>query len=139
MRFRKSIKIASGVKINLSKSGLSTTIGGKGLSANIGSRGAYLNTGIPGTGVSTRHKLAGRTDGGVTKVETLDGLSVEEPEAFVPVSPALMRDFGVFFFVCAIVALLSAIAIGIPGLVIAGACIFIGVCLCRKPKDAGHV
>ncbi|MDR2798261.1 MAG: DUF4236 domain-containing protein [Treponema sp.] len=39
MRFRKSIKIASGLKINLSKSGISTTIGGKGLSANIGSRG----------------------------------------------------------------------------------------------------
>jgi TM2 domain-containing membrane protein YozV len=59
MRFRKSIKIAPGLKINLSKSGVSTTIGGKGLSANIGSKGAYLNTGIPGTGVSARHKIAG--------------------------------------------------------------------------------
>ncbi|MDR3138454.1 MAG: DUF4236 domain-containing protein [Treponema sp.] len=59
MRFRKSIKIAPGLKINLSKSGVSTTIGAKGLSANIGDRGAYLNTGIPGTGVSARHKIAG--------------------------------------------------------------------------------
>jgi hypothetical protein len=59
MRFRKSIKIAPGLKINLSKSGVSTTIGGKGLSTNLSSRGAYLNTGIPGTGVSARHKIAG--------------------------------------------------------------------------------
>jgi hypothetical protein len=57
MRLRKSIKIAPGFKINLSKSGVSTTIGGKGLSANIGSRGAYLNTGIPGTGISNRTRL----------------------------------------------------------------------------------
>jgi hypothetical protein len=59
MRFRKSIKIASGLKIHLSKSGVSTTIGGKGLSANIGGKGVYLNTGIPGTGISARHKIAG--------------------------------------------------------------------------------
>jgi hypothetical protein len=59
MRFRKSIKIAPGLKINLSKSGVSTTVGGKGLSANIGGQGAYLNTGIPGTGVSNRVKISG--------------------------------------------------------------------------------
>jgi hypothetical protein len=59
MRFRKSIKIAPGLKINISKSGVSTTIGGKGLSTNIGKNGAYLNTGIPGTGVSARHKIVG--------------------------------------------------------------------------------
>jgi hypothetical protein len=59
MRFRKSIKVAPGLKINLSKSGVSTTIGGKGLSTNISGRGVYLNTGVPGTGVSARHKIAG--------------------------------------------------------------------------------
>jgi hypothetical protein len=62
MRFRKSIKIAPGLKINLSKSGISTTIGGKGLSVNIGNRGTYLNTGIPGTGISNRTKIGGKTD-----------------------------------------------------------------------------
>jgi hypothetical protein len=61
MLFRKSIKIAPGLKLNLSKSGISSTIGGKGLSVNIGTRGAYLNTGIPGTGISNRTKLDGKT------------------------------------------------------------------------------
>jgi hypothetical protein len=57
MRFRKSIKIAPGIKVNVSKSGLSTTVGKRGLSVNAGSKGVYLNTGIPGTGVSSRTKL----------------------------------------------------------------------------------
>jgi hypothetical protein len=61
MRFRKSIKIAPGLKINLSKSGISTTIGSKGLSVNTGNRGTYLNTGIPGTGISSRTKIGGST------------------------------------------------------------------------------
>ena len=59
MRFRKSIKIAKGLKINLSKSGLSTTIGGKGLSFNLGKNGGYLNTSIPGTGLYSRNKIFG--------------------------------------------------------------------------------
>ncbi|GAB6390931.1 MAG: hypothetical protein MdMp014T_0304 [Treponematales bacterium] len=59
MRFRKSFKIAPGVKINVSGSGLGLTLGGKGLSASVGSRGTYLNTSLPGTGLSERIKLDG--------------------------------------------------------------------------------
>lgn len=51
-RFRKSIKLGKGFKLNLSKSGISTTIGGKGLSLNLGKRGTRLTTGIPGSGLS---------------------------------------------------------------------------------------
>ena len=58
MRFRKSVKITKGVKLNLSKSGPSLTVGpGKGISFNVGSRGAYLNWSIPGTGVYDRVRL----------------------------------------------------------------------------------
>jgi hypothetical protein len=51
-RFRKSIKIAKGLKINLSKSGISTTIGGRGASVNISKRGTRTTVGLPGTGLS---------------------------------------------------------------------------------------
>ncbi|MFA0964490.1 DUF4236 domain-containing protein [Roseivirga sp. BDSF3-8] len=61
MRFRKSIKIAPGIKLNLSKSGISTTLGGRGLSVNVGKRGTYLNTSIPGTGLSSRQKIGGKS------------------------------------------------------------------------------
>lgn len=58
MRFRKSIKITKGVKLNLSKTGASFTLGtGKGLSFNLGNKGAFLNWSIPGTGVYDRVRL----------------------------------------------------------------------------------
>lgn len=53
LRFRKSIKIAPGLRINLSKSGVSTSIGGKGITANLSKRGTRITTGIPGTGISS--------------------------------------------------------------------------------------
>lgn len=59
MRFRKSISICKGVKVNLSKTGMSYTVGTKGLSLNFGRNGTYLNTGIPGTGLYNRRKLSG--------------------------------------------------------------------------------
>ena len=61
MRFRKSIKLMPGVKINVSSKGGSTTVGGKGASVNIGKKGAYLNTSIPGTGLTSRSKLYTRS------------------------------------------------------------------------------
>ncbi len=62
LRFRKSIKIAPGLKINISKSGISATIGGRGSSVNIGNKGTYLNLGIPGMGISYREKISGKTN-----------------------------------------------------------------------------
>ena len=57
MRFRKSISICKGVKLNFSKSGISATVGGKGISANLGKSGIYLNTSIPGTGLYDRKRI----------------------------------------------------------------------------------
>lgn len=52
-RFRKTIKILPGVKINVSKSGVSTSIGGPGATVNL-KRGRKTKTtiGVPGTGLS---------------------------------------------------------------------------------------
>ena len=58
MRFRKSIKVTKGVKLNLSKGGASFTVGsGLPVSLNVGTKGAYLNWSIPGTGVYDRVRL----------------------------------------------------------------------------------
>lgn len=53
LRFRKSIKVAPGVRINLSKSGVSTSLGVKGATVNLSKRGTRVTTGIPGTGISS--------------------------------------------------------------------------------------
>ena len=62
--FRRRIKIAPGVHLNISKKGVSTTIGGRGMSVNVGKNGSYLNTGIPGTGLYNRRKIGTESSSG---------------------------------------------------------------------------
>lgn len=57
MRYRKSITLMKGVRLNLSKSGASLTVGPRGASVNFGKNGTYLNTGIPETGIYDRTRL----------------------------------------------------------------------------------
>ena len=57
LRYRKRIKIAPGIYINISKSGVSTTIGPRGASVNFGKNGTYVNAGIPGTGLYERQRI----------------------------------------------------------------------------------
>ena len=52
LRFRKSIKICKGVKVNLSKTGLSLSLGGKGYTCNLSKRGVRHTASLPGTGIS---------------------------------------------------------------------------------------
>ena len=59
LRFRKSLRILPGLRLNLSKRGLSATLGRRGASLNLGRRGPVANIGIPGTGLSYRKKLGG--------------------------------------------------------------------------------
>ena len=58
MRFRKSIRLCKGVKLNLSKSGVSLSTGIKGLSLTTSKKGVWLNTSLPGTGLYDRKKIA---------------------------------------------------------------------------------
>jgi len=51
-RFHKSIKIAPGLRINLSKTGPSLSVGRPGASFNIGPKGTRTTVGAPGTGMS---------------------------------------------------------------------------------------
>lgn len=59
MRFRRSIKLAPGFRLNLSGSGLSASVGPRGASMTFGRRGTHFNTGIPGTGLYTRQRIGG--------------------------------------------------------------------------------
>jgi hypothetical protein len=52
-RFRRSIKIIPGLKINLGKQGFtSVSVGGHGLTTNYGKKGTRTTVGLPGTGLS---------------------------------------------------------------------------------------
>lgn len=56
-RFRKSFKVLPGVKLNLTRRGLSATLGAAPFSLNVGPYGTYSNVSIPGTGLWNRTRL----------------------------------------------------------------------------------
>lgn len=104
MRFRKSIKLAPGVRMNFSGSGVSWTLGPRGASIGVGKRGARLNYGIPGTGIGGSHQLtAGRSARPVSAARREavtvaasvavqeDGTVTFKDESGQPLNDALMR------------------------------------------------
>lgn len=86
LRFRKTITILPGVKINLSKTGVSTSLGGHGATVNVGTQGQRTVTlGIPGTGLSYRVPLNATIAVGIVAVALVAGL------AFL-IQPELVRQ-----------------------------------------------
>jgi hypothetical protein len=64
-RFRRSFRLFPGMRINLSKSGVSTSVGRRGLWFTIGPRGTRETVGIPGTGISySEQQSPGETNAG---------------------------------------------------------------------------
>ncbi len=61
-RFRRSIRIAPGLRVNFGKRGVSLSAGVRGASITVGSRGTYTNVGIPGTGLSYRERIDGGSE-----------------------------------------------------------------------------
>jgi hypothetical protein len=52
LRFRRSIKLVPGVRLNVGLGRTSLSIGGKGFTYNVGSNGSRVTVGIPGSGLS---------------------------------------------------------------------------------------
>lgn len=61
-RFRRSIRIAPGLRVNVGKRGVSLSAGVRGASVTFGPRGTYTNVGIPGTGFSYRERVGGGSE-----------------------------------------------------------------------------
>ena len=73
-RFSRRIRVLPGVRLNLSKSGISTSIAGRGAWVTFGKRGTSTSLGIPGTGIRYTthepHASAQQSEsGGETPVE----------------------------------------------------------------------
>src|SRR5262245_37838417 len=56
-RFRKSFKVLPGVRLNVSKTGVSASIGGAPFTLNMGPRGVHRTVSFPGTGLSFRERI----------------------------------------------------------------------------------
>ena len=64
IRFRKTFKVLPGVKINLSRGGISTTVGSRGLHLTFNKHGVRQSVGIPGSGLSeSSYLIKNESDG----------------------------------------------------------------------------
>ncbi|MDO4332649.1 MAG: DUF4236 domain-containing protein [Eubacteriales bacterium] len=95
LRFRKSIKVAPGVKINLNKKSAGVTLGTKGAHYTINTSGKRTaSVGLPGTGLSYSTSSGGSKKGSKRKTTKKDVFN---------------KIFGVIIAVIAIVCVLGAI------------------------------
>ncbi|HFJ9453604.1 TPA: DUF4236 domain-containing protein [Bacillus tropicus] len=61
-RFRKSKKIAPGIRLNASKKGIGISIGVKGARVSFGPSGTRVTTSIPGTGISYQKQISNKSN-----------------------------------------------------------------------------
>lgn len=59
LRFRRSIRIAPGVRLNVGKKSMSVRVGGRGFGVTTGTSGTRVSAGIPGTGIYATKKVSG--------------------------------------------------------------------------------
>jgi Protein of unknown function (DUF4236) len=62
-RFRRSVSLLPGIRLNFSTRGVSTSVGGRGFTLNFGKRGVRTTVGIPGTGISYSEMLTRNSNG----------------------------------------------------------------------------
>jgi hypothetical protein len=90
-RFHNSLSLFPGVRLHVSRRGLSVTVGVPGASVNFGQGGQTLNLGIPGTGIFYRQRLSapGREPGNGDRRRPVPGFA--PPQASV-VPAALLGE-----------------------------------------------
>jgi hypothetical protein len=77
-RFRRSIRIIPGIRLNFSKGGVSTSVGGRGATINFGKRGTKTTVGLPGTGLSYSTQLPAS---GHDHAEPMGGTGIARPKS----------------------------------------------------------
>lgn len=129
VNFRKSMKVAPGVRVSLSKSGASVSVGAKGARVSMSKRGVTTTTGISGTGIYNRDFKSWDKMKANRQVR-LYNQSKEETEAFYR-NPFLMILSIIFL----VLSVFSLILPGIPfWLFFPSIILFIGFYVCGMQK-----
>jgi len=107
IRIRKSFSLFPGVKVNMSKGGVSVTVGRKGFHLNFSKRGVRQTVGLPGSGISESSYVFKNKDEDKKEAESeKEAQSSEEDEAKPKhsrskrtVKEQVSSPWGFFFFV----------------------------------------
>lgn len=99
LRFRRSIRVLPGIRINLSRSGLSTSVGVRGAHVTVGHGKVRETVGVPGSGVSY-------TTMDSTRSEANSAPGSANPGRF---SRVLFWLFAIFFLLPLIIGLIASL------------------------------
>jgi hypothetical protein len=95
-RFRRSFRVLPGIRLNLSKSGISASLGIRGAHVTVGPRGTTTSVGLPGTGLSyTSHLPLSRNVHSPQPIEFTK--PAEDPAGNQPATWPKALIFGAFF------------------------------------------
>lgn len=107
-RFRRSVKIAPGVKLNFGKRGVSTSFGVHGAHVTVGKNRVTRTVGVPGTGIYNTKTYSTSSSRGKS------GQSKRPAETASTSKPATAKDFqasGIFFKIMAAVFIILGVLI----------------------------
>ncbi len=129
VKFRKSMKVAPGVRVNIGKKSASVSMGGKGFHRTVSTTGRRTTTmGVPGTGLYH-----------VSSSSCRGGKHGATPAGAVPSRSAKAnRAYGILFLVLAVLFIPMALFLW-PLFICTVLCGFLGVHylrLAKKTKDA---
>lgn len=99
LHFRKSVKIAPGVKVNFGKKSTSVSVGPRSAKITMGTNGTHVSTGIPGTGLYYRKKISGRKGSATTYAQQQIPLRTRSENVL----------YGTIFLLLAVFAFASAV------------------------------
>jgi uncharacterized protein DUF4236 len=102
-RFRRSIKILPGIRLNFGKRGISTSIGVRGAHVTFGKTGTRATVGLPGSGISYTHLDKPRREGLVASAPD------PAPDSSAPAGKAWRGCLWIALLVFAIIAAVAQV------------------------------
>ena len=91
LRYRRSVKLGKGVKLNLTKTGVGMTVGGKGAHYSVHSSGRRTTSvGIPGTGLYYQNRTGGNSHKNVARPSN----SSQPQPGVMPIQPVNGHTIG---------------------------------------------
>jgi len=116
-RFRRSISLGKGVRINVSKSGIGFSVGKRGARIGVGPRGVYTSFGIPGTGLYTINYLNKKKKQVSSSPNTqINNVSITYPPEILKKMPSKAPQY--LLFIASFILLFTYTPLGILGFII---------------------
>lgn len=132
IRFRRSVKIAPGVRLNVGKKSASIRVGGRGFGVTSGTAGTRVSAGIPGTGLYATQKISGSSSARRSAASTPRRIPAPSQERHVTLNDATTQlgprengfTFPGWWLTGAVVCMLAVFGGAFGALALAAPCVY---------------